>query len=359
MTSNHPLIRLLRSPRHGIEVLSLREWSLAINAARRGHLLGRLAHLLDGLNASTMLPEQVRNHIESANRVATSQHRNVRWEIAEIHRALAEKNIPFILLKGGAYIAMNCDAARGRTLSDIDIMVHHSEILDAERILINHGWFPGKLNPYDQRYYRTWMHELPPLRHLERGTSLDVHHTIIPPTAATKPDVNQLWAKARSLPSYRDVFVLSPEDMVLHSATHLFHDGEMEHGLRDLVDMDSLISEFSKQEDFWLTLRKRAELLGLTGPLYYALQCRSHFLGISAPEDVLHSIGNQSGSVSLSTKWTLRQLILAIGAILNEHPTFSIQFAQFMVFVRSHYLRMPMHLLVPHLLRKMLHENAE
>lgn len=359
MTLKHPLIRLLRTPRDTAEKLSLREWSIAIRAARQGHLLGRLGHLLERLEASATLPEQVRNHIESANRVAAGQHRNVRWEIEEIHRALNGKNIPFAILKGGAYIAMGYDAARGRTLSDVDIMVPHTRIVEAERALIDKGWFPGKLNPYDQRYYRTWMHELPPLRHLERGTSLDVHHTIIPPTAAIKPDVNQLWAEAKPLPPYRDVFVLCPEDMILHSATHLFHDGEMEHGLRDLIDMDSLINEFAQQEDFWPKLTERAALLDLTRPLYYALQCRGYFLGAAAPEKILQSLGVQRDYESSSTQWVLRQLIMAIGAILNEHPTPSVQFAKFMVFVRSHYLRMPMHLLAPHLLRKMLVPKQE
>ena len=359
MIQNHPLIRLLCSPQEAAEKLSPREWSIAVSTARQGHLLGRLGHLLKPLETSEALPEQVRNHIESADRVVASQHRNVRWEIEEIQHALNGKNIPFAILKGGAYIAMGYDAARGRTLSDIDIMVPHARIVEAERALIDKGWFPGKLNPYDQRYYRTWMHELPPLRHLERGTTLDVHHTIIPPTATIKPDVTLLWAEAKPMPSYRDVFVLSPEDMVLHSATHLFHDGEMEHGLRDLVDMDSLIGEFAKQEDFWPKLNKRAALLDLTRPLYYALQCRSYFLGAPPPENIMRSISAQGDLESRSTQWVLRQLILAIGVILNERPTPSAQFAKFAVFVRSHYLRMPMHLLVPHLLRKMLVPKQE
>ncbi|MCG2577778.1 nucleotidyltransferase family protein [Dechloromonas sp. XY25] len=359
MTPDHPLIHLLRAPTEATKTLSLREWSIAISAAREGHLLGRLGHLLGAPEVSAMLPEQVRNHTESANRVAASQHRNVRWEIEEIHRALNGKNIPFAILKGGAYIAMGYDAARGRTLSDIDIMVPHARIVEAERALIDNGWFPGKLNPYDQRYYRTWMHELPPLRHLERGTTLDVHHTIIPPTAAVKPDVNQLWAEAKPLAPYRDVFVLCPEDMVLHSATHLFHDGEMEHGLRDLIDMDSLIGEFARQADFWPKLNQRAVLLDLTRPLYYALQCRQHFLGVAAPEEILRSIGARQEFGGPSTQWILGQLITAIGAILHERPTLGIQFAKFMVFVRSHYLRMPMHLLAPHLLRKMLVPKQE
>ena len=38
--------------------------------------------------------------------------------------------------------------------------------------------------------------------------------------------------------------VLAPEDMVLHSATHLFNEGEFDRGLRDLNDLDLLLREF-------------------------------------------------------------------------------------------------------------------
>lgn len=359
MIRNHPLIRLLRAPRATAEGLSLPEWSIAIRAARQGNLLGRLGYLITLHGITDTLPIQVKHHIESAIRVATSQHRNVRWEIVEIQRSLRTKSIPFVILKGAAYITMDYDAAHGRTLSDIDIMVPHSRIVEAEGALIDSGWFPGKLNPYDQKYYRTWMHELPPLRHLERGTTLDVHHTIIPPTTAIKPDVTHLWNKAIPWNGSDEISVLSPEDMVLHSAAHLFHDGEMEHGLRDLVDMDSLITEFSTNESFWNNLTERANLLDLLRPLYYALQCRSYFLGAEPPAAVTKAIAAHGKLEGFDTQVVLHILMQSIGANLNKKQTPSLQLAKLLVFIRSHYLRMPMHLLIPHLLRKMALPKSE
>ena len=51
-----------------------------------------------------------------------------------------------------------------------------------------HGWLRMKIDPYDDRYYRVWMHEIPPLRHRERKTEIDLHHTILPRTSRLKPD---------------------------------------------------------------------------------------------------------------------------------------------------------------------------
>src|SRR5690606_29818819 len=122
----------------------------------------------------------------------------------------------------------------GRFSSDIDILVDRAELQLAEATLMAAGWEPMKIAAYDQRYYRDWMHELPPLRHGERGTVIDVHHTILPLTSRLKPDAARLVAAARPVDGV--IHVLDAPDMLLHSAVHLFQDGEIRGYLRDLLD---------------------------------------------------------------------------------------------------------------------------
>ena len=45
-----------------------------------------------------------------------------------------------------------------------------------------------------------------------------------------------LLARARPLGD-SGFHVLAPEDMVLHSAVHLYQEGELDHGMRDLLDL--------------------------------------------------------------------------------------------------------------------------
>ena len=52
--------------------------------------------------------------------------------------------------------------------------------------------------------------------------------------------------------------VLAPVDMVLHSATHLFCNEDVGNGLRDLVDLDSLLRDFALEPRFWPGLTARA-----------------------------------------------------------------------------------------------------
>lgn len=60
---------------------------------------------------------------------------------------------------------------------------------------------------------------------------------------------------------------------MLHSACHLFHEGEWGHGLRDLVDLDAMLRAFAAEPGFWSTLLVRAQDLNLGRPLYLALDC--------------------------------------------------------------------------------------
>jgi hypothetical protein len=347
-----PLLRFLRDPGISCENFILSEWQNLLRTARRANLLSRVACMVHGRGLAEKLPSKVRYHLASALRVAESNQVSVLQEVRMVRSALAEQRVPVVLLKGAAYIAGKLAPAPGRLLSDIDILVPVEQLEIAERELVKSGWMPTKFDAYDQRYYRQWMHELPPLRHFGRGTSLDVHHTILPPTAALKPDVNKLWAQAISLPSYDGVFVLSPEDMVLHSATHLFHDGELENGLRDLVDIDSLIREFSTDSDFPDSLVRRAAELDLSRPLFYALRYCTKLLGTPFPEWALN-ITERQGSPGRGLVRLMDGLIMrSIGAVFDIKIPPLTHIAKFAMYVRSHYLRMPVYLLIPHLIRK-------
>ena len=349
----HPLIRYLRDP-ESASTFRTTDWERLLRSARRGYLLSRVAWIAHQSGLINRIPDQIQFHFKSAMRVAESQSISVNWEVDKIQKALAEPSVPFILLKGAAYIRGKFASGHARLLSDIDILVPNDRLMDAEKAFYANGWFPSKLDAYDQRYYREWMHELPPMQHLGRGTSLDVHHTILPPTAILKPDVDKLWKSAIAIDNDKKVFVLSPVDMVLHSAAHLFHDSELEHGLRDLVDIDALIRQFSTDDQFFETLIDRASELDLGRPLYYAVKYCIAFLQTPIPDAVSRRMINHR-SQSFAVRSVMDVIVLrSIGAILEDQPSIKSHFSQFSMYVRSHYLRMPMHLLAPHLLRKQL-----
>jgi hypothetical protein len=344
------LLDVLRSPQR-LGALSLPEWDLLIRQARQANLLATLDALACELDLFEKIPEQAQRHLGWARTVADRHAQAVRHEVSLIRNALADTQVPVVLLKGAAYIMADLPAARGRTFSDVDILVPKSALARVEAALMMHGWATTHHDPYDQRYYRTWMHELPPMQHIKRRTVIDVHHAILPDTAPLHPDSMKLLSSAVAIEDASGLLTLDAVDMVLHSATHLFHEGELDNGLRDLVDIHRLLGHFGKRISFWPAIVKRAIELELTRPLFYALRYATAFLHTDVPPDVLKNA--EAGSPNPLLLATMDTLFLR--ALMPVHPTCADWFtpsARRALYVRANWLRMPPHLLIPHLFHK-------
>lgn len=334
-----------------LQQFSMSEWDLLIRQGRATNLLARLAFELTKAERINSVPQQPRLHLNSALQVAQRQDIAVRWEVECIRQALRNLGDKIVLLKGAAYVLAGLSVAKGRTFSDVDIIVEKSKLSEAEGELMIHGWKGSHHDEYDQRYYRRWMHEIPPMMHVKRGTTIDVHHTILPETARIKVNIHALLDNVIQLNHEQNLYVLQPPDMLLHSATHLFHEGDFEKGLRDLFDLHILLREFSAIHGFWEALVPRAVALGLTRPLYYALRYLTLILNTPIPDHVLESakIGKPSFFVSkLMDACYLR----ALRPLHSSISSFDHWLARFVLYVRSHWIRMPMHLLAYHLVRK-------
>jgi hypothetical protein len=326
-------------------------WDLLIRQARRANLLARLAWMLKSHGLWGAVLPAARPHLESAWAFSQRQRIAVQWEIECIGEAIRSTGIPLILLKGAGYVALNLPAAAGRLVSDVDILVPRDMITNVESALMIHGWHTIHHDAYDQRYYRRWMHEIPPMRHLRRGTVIDVHHALLPETARIKVDSDAMRMTATAVPGQDGALVLAPSDMVLHSATHLFHEGELDNGLRDIVDLDSLLRHFGERPGFWEQLVPRAREVGLGRPLFYALRYAARILGTPVPAGVIAASAAGGPARPLSVVMDF----LFLRALRPNHPSCSDTWtllARWMLYVRSHWLRMPLPLLLYHLVRK-------
>jgi len=327
------------------------EWETILGQARQSRLMGRLAQHLAAHDWLTDVPEQPRRYLEGALRLVDRQHHQVRWEVDCIRRALEHVAGPVVMLKGAAYFVANLPPRHGRLFSDIDILVERERLQEVEGALFRSGWISDERDAYNQRYYREWMHEIPPLTHVQRGTVIDVHHTITPPTSRFKVAGATLLERIVAVQEKPGLFVLAPPDMVLHSAVHLFQEGEFAHGLRDLLDLKDLLEHFSKQSGFWEDLFDRSEDLGLQIPLFHALYHLQRLFGYAPPRefaDRVHQLAPPAPS-RIVMGWLLGLALKPDHPSCNTHWT---SLARWLLYVRAHALRMPMHLVGPHLIRK-------
>lgn len=344
------ILRAFQQP-DALTSLRLAEWDLLLRQARRANLLSSIRVLLEQRGLIDRVPPQPREHLEWSRALSERHLQAVRQEVNQITKALDTVGVPVILLKGAAYVMAELPLAQGRLFSDIDIMVPRGSINAVEAALMLHGWATTDIDAYDQRYYRTWMHELPPMRHIKRMTVIDVHHAILPETAYVRPDPEKLRSGARIVDGHDGLKVLSPTDMVLHSAVHLFHEGELHNGLRDLVDIDNLLRHHSCRPSFWAELIDRAKELELARTLFYALRYTTRILHTPAPSSAIEA--SQAGRPNRVIVMLMDALFLR--ALMPDHPSCSDWLtgaARWMLYVRANWLRMPPLLLARHLFHK-------
>ncbi len=383
---------LLRALRHPADVpgWSEADCSALLHQARASGLLGRVAVRV-GLAAQAAglgAPPPLRGHFESALRLCRAQRAEVEREARFLRAALQDLGAPAVMLKGAAYVLAGLPAADGRLFSDIDLLVPKARLAQAESLLLLHGWMGQARTDYDERYYREWMHELPPMTHVHRQTTLDLHHTLLPETARLHPDAVALVAAAQPIAGWPGLHMLCPADMVLHSMTHLFLNDETRHALRDLCDLDALLRHFGSAPladpadpadraapatpptptdpdraaagkasaptgtDFWQQLLQRARLHQLTRPLYYGLRYTQLLLGTPVPDGLQQEL--RAAAPAAGLRLLMDALWLRALHPGGTRPLPGQALALGALYVRGHWLRMPAPLLLRHLGTKAL-----
>lgn len=324
------LARALADP---ISALEIGEggWTQLLSMGRANRLDGSLAYRLAGLP----LPEPVRQAFEEARRDAEFSRTQALWEVELVRRTLAAEGLPLILLKGSAFAFAGLPAAIGRQVGDLDILLPRDALPVAEEALLASGFEWVKADDYSQAYYRDWMHELPPLIHRERGSAVDVHHTILPLTARRTPDAAALIEASIELrPGVR---ILAPADMIVHAATHLLADGDLAGGLRNLWDIDRLLRLFSSNRDFWPELGRRASLHQMREPVALALRLTSTLFATPVEPRI-------AGHDRMRDALFIRRLLARDGWGRPIRPLTRLGF-----YIRSHAMRMPPLMLARHL----------
>ena len=283
--------------------------------------------------------------MHSASVYAQRQAQQVRFECLEIAAILNKKDIVPVFLKGAGYTLAGSQNGRGRIYSDIDVLVEKSVIDIAQDSLQKKGWYSKKLNDYDERYYREWAHEVPPMSNIFRGTIIDLHHNLVPPITGRAPDPQLFFDEI--IYNQEGLALLSPPAATLHSCVHLFTNEDFTNGFRDLVDLYLLIQEYG-DEEYWEKLLKLAEMSGFTLELFYCIEMLKQTFELELPESINQFLSKKYKN--FKTDFLIQSVFKR--ALYPHHPlTFSWEnnLANFLVYIRGHWIKMPFHILVMHL----------
>lgn len=306
-----------------------------IKFADANHVLGQMAHAYEESEGAAL-----QDILRNGKMRAGHDHTMLKFEMDRIERAFLDTPVPIVVLKGGAYVSGKSRAGLGRRVSDLDILVRPEDLERVEEQLLKFGWSPDEEtdNEYDQEYYREYMHELPPLRHKSRGTVIDVHHALLPKTARHSVQTDRLFSDAVSV-GKGNLLIFQPTDMFIHSAVHAYADGAIDTPARTMLEQYFLFSELSPKDKEFLI--ERAQEVEASMPVGIALWLVGRLFDIEPA---------QQASKKLISPF---RYFLLKRAILNKLAAGKLSvFGKVYLYIRSHYLRMPLYLLLPHLLRK-------
>lgn len=345
------LLTILKNPDEAKNLNEL-EWELLVRQARAANLLGRLGYLFELNNVSQFIDDIYLWHFTAARQLSEKLKATALREVDELKSALNKIDVQPIFLKGAAYILADLPCHHGRLMSDIDLLVKKESLSKVQNHLLLFGWVSTPIEDYDRKYYRTWMHEIPPLQHASRKTTLDVHHNILPLTNKNTIDPNLLNVKSIYHSWCGNILTLDPVDAVIHSSVHLFTESEFHNALRDLSDLDMLIRHFkAKNNRFIYELVDRANELKLGNYLALTLRYTSLVLSTPIDSDATAKLNktNQSAISTVFWDFCFMHIFTPIHAPTKTWKTIV---ASNILYWRGHMLRMPLKLLIPHLLMK-------
>ncbi len=301
-----------------------------IEYAKKQHVLGQMAHVWRD-KGSGKLEEIFANAIIQT----AADHRQMIYERNRVEVALQGSDITPIILKGGAYVNLELRASMGRRVSDLDILVPYNRIKTTAKYLEKAGWETDASvnNNYDKAFYRKWSHELPPMRHKSRGTILDIHHRLESHAAKISLNHEKMMADASMLDGGRSK-TFTAIDLFIHSASHAFSDGEFATPARSLIELYYLYQNLNPEQR--RALISRAIDVGGLYPVQISLWALARYFGLECLKSD-QKVGLLVG--------------FAIRVVVDDSRLKNL--GLFMLYVRGHYMRMPLKYLIPHFVRKL------
>lgn len=331
---------------------SLSQWSIFIFILRENQILARFYHLSIQDHVFERFPKKVQQHLLSAKVQANRQANQAKFEAFTLTKQLADIDKKPIFLKGVAYTLLGNCASRGRTYSDMDVLVNKQDIKTIEQKLTMHGWFAKEIDDYDEKYYREWAHEIPPLQQHIRGTIADIHHNLIPPISGRAPDISLFTAELMQTTS--NLATLSNHGLVLHSIIHLFFNEDFSHAFRDVTDLHLLFTEQHNNEKFWLSLLQLSQKTGFTRELYFAVRYCQKITKTEFPSSFILAI-NKFQPPSLKLSFHDFIFIRVLNPRHSSLDSWQTNVAELLATIRGHLLKMPLHILLYHSCHKLSH----
>lgn len=203
-------------------------------------------------------------------------------------RLLADRGIPYLLLKGGALGALVDPSFRSRPMSDLDILVHREDVARTRQAVIDSGW--PETTDSALLTLLADAHHLPHFVDPQMpGSRIELHLALMPSDQPFAFDDRDFWRDARPAPApFTGASIPSAEHLVLHAAMHFAWQHTMAFGAWKTF---RLVAEVSRRPEFdWTRFMQAAGSAKAVTSSYWTLRLAERLAGIIMPSAVLEQL---------------------------------------------------------------------
>ena len=263
--------------------VEVRDWKRVVIIAERQMATLTIWRALR--ESAAALPTEVSERLRRSSMVSDLRMQQLARRTEAASRALAERGVPFMLLKGAAIGALTDPTFRSRPMSDVDVLVHRTDVPRASEALIASGW-PMTTDPVLLELLKD-AHHLPHFvdPHLP-GVRIELHVALMPEDNSFAFGEADLWRDATRAPAPFDgALVPSPMHLMLHACVHFAWQHTMHFGAWRTF---RVVGALTRDPSFDWESFVGAALAAKAGTCcYWTLRLADRLCGIAPPAGVL------------------------------------------------------------------------
>ena len=236
------------------------------------------------------MPSSTLDDLLEAYTQVSARNRTILEEFASIARQFHEQGIAFIVLKGADIIARLYGVQGARPISDVDLLVHESDLATIDRSLRTLG-FTQQIDGNPSYASPQW------------SVSLDVVTAL---WYLKKEELSAVWERASTRRfGTATMSCLETNDLLVYlTAYNVIHRGHLSTSF--VQDMKLLME---KERPNWAIIIARAQQAGLRVPMFHGLShVRKIWPSLPMPHDVLTSLAPATQREQVLA-WLLNRLV--------------------------------------------------
>ncbi len=269
----------------GLADISPEIWPELVSEARRHRVAPLLYKKIKHAGAENIIPAETLNALRKQYLATAARNTILFSQLNELVAILNSKSIPVVLLKGAHLADFVYKDIALRPMSDIDILVKEEDLSEALQIVFDEGYqVMEKSNGEKEKNIKSSQYSIASdakhfktLIHSETKCVLEIHCNITSESSPFRISPSDLWLNSQKVElNDNSVFILSPDDLILHLCLHAAYDDLFGYGLGALYDIAVTIKYYHKSIEWqrlWhRAVRWRTERC-LEISLYFAKKC--------------------------------------------------------------------------------------